>query len=118
MDKLDFSSIINRFDKAEIFNYMIRLNGHLSREQNLDYGLYLDQLTDLIKKFNVPAPAKKNKGKESPETNVEKLSDKLSLNIFKLVSRNLVLIFHHLPTKVYDFTNNLLNYLNETYLKK
>lgn len=111
MDELDFTSIINRFDKAEIFNYMIRLNGHLPREQNLDYGLYLDQLTDLIKKFDVPAPTKKNKGKESPETDVEKLSDKLSLNIFKLVSRNLVLIFHHLPTKVYDFTNSLLNYL-------
>lgn len=49
---------------------------------------------------------------ESPAANDYKsLDEKLSSNLFKLVSRNLILVFAKIPNKIYDFTNGLLNHL-------
>ncbi|KAK6456322.1 uncharacterized protein RJT20DRAFT_128177 [Scheffersomyces xylosifermentans] len=115
MDAGQFNELLARFDKPQVFNYLVNVNGELTSGSEIElfkYTAYLSQLTSLIEKFNVEAPTKSKKVKDATESEANALlADKLSLNIFRLVSRNLVLIFVHLPTKVYDMANSLLNNL-------
>ncbi|RLV91657.1 AP-1 accessory protein LAA1 [Spathaspora sp. JA1] len=99
-----FSDILNRFDKSELFIYLTNLNGQLTRGEiaDTDYEIYLDQLQQLIQKL----PKPKKKQETQPEVNT-------SLTLYRLVSRNLVLVLTKLSSKIYDVTNGLLNNLQE-----
>lgn len=113
----DFGALLLRFDKIEVFDYLVQLNSQLSnrtsQDPEIDPTVALSQLTQLVEKFNVSSPSKtKNKSKDATETGeTSQETDKLSLNIFKLVSRNLILVFASAPNKVYNFANGLLNHL-------
>lgn len=105
MDTAQFTQLLQRHDTAEVFNYLTELNDVLSKDTGLFLELYLKQLTELVEKFNdTPNP---KKGEDPVDVTI-------SLNLYKLVSRNLNLIFNRLPTKVYDMANLLLNQLNES----
>lgn len=118
MSSDQFSNLIKDYNKTEVFNYLIELNGKLNgydeTESELDYNEYLQQLVELIEVLKV-SPSSKGKGKpkevEETSNNVN-IEDKVSMNLYKLASRNLILVLAQLPTKTYDIANTLLNYLN------
>lgn len=112
-----FQVLLDEFDKSKIFDYLIQLNSKLQnyiKEEELNYVESLDELTKIVSKFDITIPTvKQYKLKDSNEVkNYEFYQDEISLNIFKLISKNLVLIFHELSNKIFDFTNGLLNHLN------
>jgi hypothetical protein len=102
MDNSQFSLLINRFDKSEVFNYLTEVNSILSSSKNgVDYQIFYQQLLDIFEKC-------RNDGNKVKDAQVIEC-----LNLFKLLSRNLILIFAKLSTKIYDFANKLLNQLNQ-----
>lgn len=114
--------VVKRFEKSEIFRYLIQLKSQLSSystaSESSDYQTILTQLTKIVDRFNVQPPAKTSKlsksqpNDESPEAiEYRSLDEKLSTNVFKLLSSNLILIFAKIPNKIYDFANELLNHL-------
>ncbi|KAI5968799.1 hypothetical protein CANMA_002235 [Candida margitis] len=114
-----FNDILKRFDNGEIFTYLVDMSRKLSKEEDLnesDYHTYRDQMNQLIdeQRKRQPQPiAKKKKGDATaagaaaPEPKVQS-----SMNVFKLVSRNLVLVLRVLTSKTYDMANSLLNDVN------
>ncbi|KAG5421112.1 hypothetical protein I9W82_000202 [Candida metapsilosis] len=113
-----FNDILKRFDNGEVLSYLVDMNRKLSKGEDLeesDFNVYRDQLNQLVEeqKKRQPQPiAKKKKAEQSaaPELKVQS-----SLNVFKLVSRNLVMVLRVLSSKIYDTANSLLNdvYLDE-----
>lgn len=114
-----FNDLLKRFDNGEIFTYLVDMSRKLSKEEEgldeSDYQIYRDQLNQFIdeQRKRQPQPViKKKKGNEAatPEPKVQS-----SMNIFRLVSRNLVLVLRVQTSKVYDMANLLLNdvYLDE-----
>ena len=104
-----FSDLLNRFDKSELLTYLINQSGILSRhevQQDSDYQIYLSQLYQLIEHCK----ADTNNKKDAEFLENLKLSN--SLNLYKLVSKNLVLILHELPSKVFDIANGLLSFVS------
>lgn len=117
MNSDQFSKFLKNYDKKDILRYLIDLNGRLSKyesEPEIDFNLCLEQLSALVEKLKLPQPSKgKSKVKEvSDESDIENVEDKLSLNVYKLVSKNLIQVLAQLPTKTYDFANTLLNHLS------
>lgn len=111
MDPSLFSRVLERFHKEELYDVLIEMNIQLTKNnQDLDYAGYLDQLNAVIDKYNVSIPGKKPPQEEVDKYNSIKL--KLSSNLFRLLSRNLTIVFSKLPTKIYDLANNLLNNVN------
>ncbi|KAI5955460.1 hypothetical protein KGF57_003592 [Candida theae] len=108
-----FNGVLKRFDNSEVLTYLVSMSRKLSKPQDLDesnYNTYRDQLIQLIdeQRKRQPQPiAKKKKGETTsvaPEAKIQS-----SLNVFKLVSRNLVMVLRILSSKIYDVANQLLN---------
>ncbi|KAK6462705.1 hypothetical protein DFJ63DRAFT_286860 [Scheffersomyces coipomensis] len=120
MDQGQFSQLISRFDKSEVFDYLTQLNRQLTSTtvDSNQLQLYLSQLNQIIEVFNIPPPStKKSKNIDHDATSPHtELRLKVSLNLIRLLSRNLTSILTHLPTKIYDIANNLLNNINELQL--
>ncbi|EGW34506.1 uncharacterized protein SPAPADRAFT_134192 [Spathaspora passalidarum NRRL Y-27907] len=102
-----FTDIITRFDKSEIFNYLTTVNSQLLQE-DADYEIYLGQLQQLITKITSETTSKPKK-KDSVDDSEAR--SHTSLNLYRSVSKNLVLVLQKLTTKVYDVANALLNNL-------
>lgn len=118
MNSDQFSKLMKKYDNKDILRYLIELNGRLNRydepELEIDFNLCLGQLSELVEKLKSAQPSKgKAKSKETNDTSdTESAESKLSLNVYKLISKNLILVLAQLPTKTYDFANALLNHLN------
>lgn len=113
-----FNDILKRFDNGEVFTYLVDMSRKLSKENGLeesDYNTYRDQLNQLIneQRKRQPQPIVKKKKGDAAVTAESKIQS--SMNVFKLVSRNLVMILRVLTSKTYDMANLLLNdvYLDE-----
>lgn len=116
LDMDQFSELLKRYNKSEIFNYLTNLSTKLSSKEEQesipesDYLIYLSQLNQLVEKANIPYDSKKKK--DSDPTNVaDESKQKISFNIYRLASKNIVLVLQKLPSKVYDLANLLLNHL-------
>ncbi|CAI5755702.1 unnamed protein product [Candida verbasci] len=105
---MEFDSLLHKFNNYEIFNYLTNLSGLLSNDiQESDYHIYFSQLYQIMEKFHQQLDqiqSKKKKDEIKPEIDI-------SSNLFKLLSRNLILVLQKLPSKVNDLTNQLLNSL-------
>ena len=118
MNSDQFSKLMKKYDNKDILRYLIELNGRLNRyddpELEIDFNLCLGQISELVEKLKTVEPPKgKTKSKETNDTSdIESAESKLSLNVYKLISKNLILVLAKLPTKTYDFANALLNHLN------
>lgn len=111
MEESNFEFILNKFDKSMIYHELVDLNVELTNpDSDIDYNLCLIQLNKIIEKFNIPISKSRKKEEEDPS--VTHIKSQQSNNLYRLLSRNLILVFHKTPTKVYDVANNLLNYLN------
>lgn len=94
-----------------IYHELVDLNTELTNPDNdVDYNLCLVQINKIIEKFNIPISKSRKKEEEDPS--VTHIKSQHSNNLYRLLSRNLILVFHKIPTKVYDVANSLLNYLN------
>ena len=117
MNSDQFSKLMKKYDNKDILRYLIELNGRLNRyddpELEIDFNLCLGQISELVEKLKTVEPPKgKTKSKETNDTSdIESAESKLSLNVYKLISKNLILVLAQLPTKTYDFANALLNQL-------
>ncbi|ODV77647.1 uncharacterized protein CANTADRAFT_27360 [Suhomyces tanzawaensis NRRL Y-17324] len=106
---VQFPGVANGINKNDLFKYLVNLHVHLKSTPEADLALYLGQLTEVIEYFKVETPTRPKAKVVEPDA--ERREEKLSSNIYKLVSRNLMIIFTSLTNKVHDFTNNLLNHL-------
>lgn len=112
----NFDQILDRYEKLEVFNYLTSLSAKLSNEnetksiQESDYLIYLSQLNQLVEKANIPLDTKKKKPLEASNSQYE-ARQAISFNIYRLVSKNYILVLHKLPSKIYDLANQLVNNL-------
>lgn len=114
----DFEGLMAKYDKRDALNYLTQVNLLLTNpatnHAELNYNDLLSQLTRLTYVF-CPTKSeadveKENKSKtEKKEVTIPK--EKCSLNVAKLLSRNLVLVLAKLTNKIYDIANHLLSYL-------
>ncbi|RCK66233.1 AP-1 accessory protein LAA1 [Candida viswanathii] len=111
-----FPEILKRYNKSEVFNYLTNLSTKLSNKEELesipesDYLIYLSQLNQLVDKANIPYDTKKKKDADATAA-ADESKQQISYNVYRLVSKNFVLVLHKLPSKVYDLANLLLNFL-------
>ncbi|EMG48967.1 hypothetical protein G210_0370 [Candida maltosa Xu316] len=112
MDKT-FLELLSSYNKLEIFNYLTGLSAKLSSKESTpesDLSIYLSQLNQLVEKANIPIESKKKKDSES-STATSEARQAISYNVYRLVSKNFVLILQKLPSKTYDIANQLLNHI-------
>lgn len=139
MDESAFARSMSDLNEGILYHELIELHCLLSKtkdvkpeglsdsenanNETVDYNLCLRQLNDIVEKCSSVSNAGGKKSKTpppqqtttpgTPAPDLESTPKQLkSSNFFKLVSRNYVLVFAKLPTKIYDVANNLLNYLN------
>ncbi|KAI3404021.2 hypothetical protein KGF56_003180 [Candida oxycetoniae] len=120
-----FNELAKRFDNEEMLTYLVDMSRKLSKEKSLDeseYHIYLGQLTQLIEKqqqqssqsqlqsISASKKKKNDSSSQAPPPPPGKHAE-ASYNVFKLVSKNLVSVLRHIPSKIYDTTNSLLNFL-------
>lgn len=116
---VDFESLVEQFDKFEVYEYLIDLDIKLGRnsevELPVDYNVAFRQLTRLINVFCDTRPEMLEKGKSKQHEMANSISPEVagqfSVSVFTLLSRNLVSVLTALPNKVYDTANNLLPYI-------
>lgn len=108
MDETQFIQAVSRLDKSQIYHQLVLLHTSLSESTNTDYPQVLSQLNLVVEKYNVQPQKTKKKDKDE---NYEFVKSQTSSNLFRLLARNYVLVFHQLPTKIYDVANNLLEHL-------
>lgn len=100
-------------DKLAVAERLADLNVVLQLAPNpenpLDYAAILLELSTIIDSCGAQTldSTKPSSKTVYPEINLDHRSN----NLFKLLSRNLVLIFDHLPARLYDYANSLLNNL-------
>ena len=131
----NFNDLLNHFRNEDLFNYLVEMDTKLRESddvEELEYHIYLGQLTQLIEKqrqlqLNVvaqtpppppPLPPQhaeqqqaqqpRNKGSDNVDAGKNYHA---SPNVYKMLSRNLIFILHKLPSKVFDLANDLLNYV-------
>lgn len=93
---MDFDSL-DLADPSGVYDFLCSLNLALSNSQDNEKStVYLEQLDTILKAFDM---------KEYTELH------KSSIIVSKILANNLVIVLTHLPLKVYDYTNNLLNYV-------
>lgn len=116
----NFDQILDRFEKLEVFNYLTSLSAKLSNEnetksiQESDYLIYLSQLNQLVEKANITLDTKKKKlttETTNPNNESKQTRQAISFNIYRLVSKNYILVLHKIPSKIYDLGNQLVNNL-------
>ncbi|CAK9436377.1 uncharacterized protein LODBEIA_P09350 [Lodderomyces beijingensis] len=109
-----FDQIVKRMDSAELLTFLVEMSRNLARKevvQDSDFHVYLSQLIQLVERQRKLEPrpvVKKKKGEAAAPAETPAVA---SYNVFKLLSKNLVTVLRHLPSKIYDITNELLNYL-------
>lgn len=111
---MDFNDIVTEFDKFRVYDYLVDLNFRLSNytqsNDELNYPEIFAQLTRLISVFCEAKASNEEKNKKKEPVS-EELKLKSSLNLFRLLSRNLVEVLSKLPNKVYDTANGLIGHL-------
>lgn len=121
MDEAWLSQWINgSLDEASLYHELIELHCTLTRfkddvsetSSDVDYNLCLHQLNTIVEKFGgIAQDNGGGKKSKTPEPNEDVSKDIRSSNLYKLISRNYVLVLAKLTTKIYDVANNLLNRL-------
>ncbi|CCE87024.1 Piso0_005558 [Millerozyma farinosa CBS 7064] len=118
MSTNSFLELLNGLDEKKLHGYFIELNLRLTQEKasitEAEYIEYLNQISVLIEKYHSIEDKADNDGSKSAGTQENSVKSKkgCSSNLVKLISRNVVLILENLTSKIYDFVNNLLNYIN------
>lgn len=115
MEKKSIDDMLDAFDLAELYDFLVNMNQSLSNfskdeSKSSEFGSYLEQLTKIISKFE-DKNTNKSKGKESDikENKISKVRG--SANLYRLISRNLIMVFSLMQNKIFDFVNNLTNQL-------
>ncbi|EDK39263.2 hypothetical protein PGUG_03361 [Meyerozyma guilliermondii ATCC 6260] len=94
---MDYQSL-DLSDHSQVYNYLTSLNLVLSNPQDqIEFQVQLDQLDAIFKSLEESDKQEQKHG---------------SLAVSKMLARNLVVVLSELPSKVYDYTNGLLNYIN------
>lgn len=109
--------VIGVKDKGLTFHWLALLNTRLQlgSAATLDHQTLLNELSDILVQCGhlttLPPPASSSSKSQSKVSLPIIDPNHRSNNLFKLLSRNLVLVFEHVPTRLYDFANALLNNL-------
>lgn len=109
---MDFDELVADFDKFRVFDYLVdvdfQLANYTDSEHEVNYAELLHKLTQLVAVFCGPKTDDKSKAK-TPVS--DELLLKSSLNLFRLLSRNIVTVLEKLPNKVFDTANDLIGHL-------
>lgn len=116
---VDIDNLIANFDKEEVFKYAsdlyLQLQDFTESEDELNYQEIWTNLTRLVHVYcTTKQPEGESKGKAKATEDNEKLKQKGSLNLFKLISKNLIVVLGKLTNKIYDTANDLFPYLTLT----
>lgn len=128
MDQQELTRALTAKDTSSVVGLLIDLHTELdshtiaeetgqdldtTQEHDFNYSGCLDQLTsiyDTYTKEETTTNKKKATTADEGDTDPD-LQAESSIALSKILSRDFVLTFHHLPTKVYDFANLLLGKL-------
>lgn len=115
----DIEKVIANFDKEEATEYAselyLLLKNYAEAEDDLNYQDIWSQLTRLIHAYcNLKDNEGDTKNKAKAIEDNEKFRLMGSLNLFKLISRNLIIVLGKLTNKIYDTANDLFPYLTLT----
>lgn len=108
-------SLFHDMSKEVLFEKHVQLSNTLHSAGNGTTGELNDLLNQLIQFVDLLEKSKSSKGKSKRKLEVDEVSKSKhenSLNLYKLVSRNLIGILQKLPNKVYDTANTLLSHLS------
>ncbi|QBM89731.1 hypothetical protein METSCH_D08130 [Metschnikowia aff. pulcherrima] len=117
MMSLDTTSSKETYTNENTLTYLagldLRLAGHVNEDVAIDYASILSELDAILKQMlhlEKEKTAKNTKLKDtSAETSEMSLKeDMVSLNVVKMLSKNLSSVLEKLPSKVYDLANTLL----------
>ncbi|KAI5951071.1 hypothetical protein KGF54_004145 [Candida jiufengensis] len=107
-----FADVVHKFDNNEVFTYLIDMNRELTKEEKInesDNQIYLSQLIQLVDKQRELNPPQTSKKKKAEQNVPNEVKTPTSYNVFKLASKNLIIILQTLSSKTYDITNQFLN---------
>ncbi|KAI5963639.1 uncharacterized protein KGF55_002519 [Candida pseudojiufengensis] len=110
-----FTDAISKFNMYDIFTYLVDMNRDLAKQDDQKDSknqIYLNQILQIVEKQRDLNPKQTSKNKKSDQTVSIKENDSTSINVFKLASRNLVIILQSLQSKTYDIANQFLNDLH------
>lgn len=113
---VDFENLIANFNKEEAFEYAselyLELNNYAAAKKEINYQEVWTNLTRLVHSYcglKQTEVESKSKSKASEEDRY--LRQKGSLNVVKLISKNLIIVLAELTNKIYDTANDLLPFL-------
>lgn len=116
---VEFEKLIASFDKEEAFEYAselyLELNNYAAAEKEINYQEVWTNLTRLVHSYcGLKQTEVESKSKSKASEEDHNLRQRGSLNVFKLISKNLIIVLAKLTNKIYDTANDLLPFLTLT----
>lgn len=112
----NFDELILSLDKDDAFKFASETYLHLTNSDPLGDEANCQEiwykLTRLIHELcKTQSGEGETKGKSKDANSSESIKQKMSLNLIKLLSRDIVIVLEKLPNKIYDTANDLFPYL-------
>ncbi|KAL6024330.1 hypothetical protein ACNR90_000279 [Candidozyma auris] len=116
MMSTNFDELISSLDKDDALKFASETYLHLTNSDPLGDEANCQEiwykLTRLIHELcKTQSSEGETKGKSKDANSSESIKQKMSLNLIKLLSRDIVIVLEKLPNKIYDTANDLFPYL-------